>query len=163
MSAFEFPVLNGISPSWADIQVRVSPLGGNLIEMGDIKAINSSWTVEEGQQKEGGRLIKRTGGDVSFEASWTLYASGYRKLLDSLVTLAPLRNGQRRIALVFFGVNIQWTPFGSTQIFERRIKGSRLLSSSVDSAEGTDATAFEMSLSPIEVCDVLNGVEIVPL
>lgn len=163
MSAFEFPVLNGISPSWADIAVRISPLGGSLVEMGDISAINTSWTVEEGQQREGGRVIKRTGGSVSFEASMTLYASGYQRLLDALISQAPLRNGQRRLSLAFFGINIQWTPFGSTRILERRIKGCRLLGSSNDSSEGTDAAAFELSLSPIEICDVVNGVEVIPL
>lgn len=161
MSAFDFPVLDGICPSWADIVVRAAPNGGSLIDMGDISAINSGWTVEVGEQLEGGRVIKRTRGSVKYEAGWTLYASGYQKLLRALVGIAPLNaKGQKMISLAHFLIHVQWTPPGATDILEYKIKGCRLLGRKIDSAEGNDAQQIEMSLSTIEVVDVIDGVEV---
>lgn len=162
MSHFDYPVIDGVCPSWADIQVRAqSTKGGPLVDLGDISAIESGMTVEEGYQSEGGRVIKRTTGSAKSEASWTLYASGYQKLLERLLVLAPVRNGQALISLAFFNVFVQWTPPGSSKILERRIKGCRILSNKQSSTEGNDATQFEIPLSPIEVCDVINGIEVV--
>lgn len=162
MSAFDFPILDGIAPSWADISVRATPNGGNLITMGDIAAINSGWTVEVGEQREGGRVIKRTRGSVSYEAGWTLYASGYQKLLRALVEVAP-RNakGQALLSLAHFLIHVQWTPPGADDILEYKIKGCRLLGRTIDSSEGDDAQQIEMSLSTIEVVDVIDGVEVI--
>jgi hypothetical protein len=163
MSAFLYPVLDGVAPSWADIAVRITPNGGNLIEMGDIQSISSGSTVEVGEQREGGRLIKRTTGSVSHESSMTLYKSGWRKLLQGLAASAPSRGNQRRVSLVHFSLNIQWTPPGSADIFERRIKGCRILGNANDSSEGTDAALIEVPLSPLEIADVVDGVEYVLL
>jgi hypothetical protein len=161
MSHFDYPVLDGIAPSWADIQVRISPNGGTLIEMGDISAISTGTTVEVGEQNEGGRLIKRTTGSVKYEASWTLYASGYQKLLRGLVAAAPTNGkGQKLLSLAHFLVHVIWTPPGSTDLVEYKIKGCRILGRTIDSAEGNDAQQIEMPLSPIEVVDVIDGVEV---
>lgn len=161
MSAFDFPVLDGIAPSWADIVVKATPNGGALINMGDIAAISSGWTVEVGEQREGGRVLKRTRGSASYEASWTLYASGYRKLLRALKDIAPSNaKGQKLLSLAHFLIHVQWTPPGVTDILEYKIKGCRLLGRTIDSSEGDDAQQVEMSLSTIEVVDVVDGVEI---
>jgi hypothetical protein len=163
MSAFLYPILNGVCPSWADIQIRISGTDVPLIEMGDIKAINTGSTVEVGEQREGSRLIARTEGAVSNEAGWTLYASGVQRLYRGLKSAAPLLGNQRRISLVHFNVNMLWTPQGSAEIFEKRIKGCRILSDTEDSAEGVDAAAVEMALSPLQICRVIDGEEIVLL
>lgn len=160
MSNFDYPVLDGIAPSWADIQVRAKPDGGDLIKMGDIAAINCGWTVEVGMQKEGGRVINRTRGDYSAQASWTLYASGYQKLLRALKAQAPLRGNQRLISLVHFLIHVQWTPPGSDDILEYKIKSCRMLGRTIDSAEGTAAQQIEVPLSTIEVVDIIDGEEI---
>lgn len=163
MSAFDFPVIDGIAPSWADIAVRVSVLGGSLIEIGDIAALNFGSTVEVGAQREGGRLIKRTTGSLTDEASWTLYASGYLKLIDGLIAVAPRRGNQARISLVHFNISALWTPPGSNGILEKRARGCRLLSDQLDAAEGNDAQQIEMALSPLQIVSVRNGVEVVLL
>lgn len=164
MSHFDNPVLDGITPSWADIFVRVSPLGGSLLEIGDIAAISGASKVEVGMQKEGGRGIKRTSGDLTHEAKWTLYTSGYLKLIRGLVARAQAlgftRGNQVLISLVHFTVNVQWSVPGGAEIFERRYKGCRVLSDSQDSAEGTDAEQIEMDLSPLEIVRVIDGVEV---
>lgn len=162
MSAFDFPVLDGVAPSWADIAVRVSGVsGGSLIEIGDISALKTGSTVEIGYQKEGGRVIKRTRGDKKDEASMTLYASGYQKLLRGLRALMPLRGNQRLVSLVHMNVNVQYTPPGSVDILEYRLKGCRILARTIDGQEGTDATQVELPLNPIEIADVIDGEEYV--
>jgi hypothetical protein len=160
VSHFDYPVLDGIAPSWADIAVRVSPLGGNLIEIGDIAAIDTGWDVEVGEQREGGLVIKRTTGSVTSEATMTLYASGWQKLLRGIKALAPLRGNQRLISLVHFGVNVQFTPPGADDILEFRIKGCRIIGRKIAAAEGTDAQQVEVPLSPLQVVDVIDGEEI---
>ena len=98
----DYPILNGVAPSWADIIVRATPEGGALLDVKDIAAINTSCTVEVGEQRgaSGGRVIRRTTGSVSYEASMTLYRSGYQKLLRNLVAAAEasnlVRGNQRR-------------------------------------------------------------------
>lgn len=162
MSIFDFPVLDGIAPSWADINVRVGSFGAALINIGDIAAINSGWSVELGEQREGGRVIKRTRGSVSYEASMTLYASGYQKLIRGLMLSAtPNIKGQIPISLVHFTVHVVWTPPGSIDLLEYKLKGCRITGRTFDSSEGNDAQQIEVPLSPIEIVDVVNGIEVV--
>jgi hypothetical protein len=161
----DFPVLDGIAPSWADIIVRATPAGGALIEMKDISAINTGRSVEVGEQKgaSGGRVIKRTTGEAKYEGSLTLYRSGYQKLLRGLMELAPSRGNQRIISLVHFGIQVQHTPPGDVEIYEYRLKGCRLIGGTVNSAEGTDADTVEVPLSVLEIVDMIDGVEVVML
>lgn len=160
MSHFDIPVLDGIAPSWADIQVRISGEDVPLIEMGDISAIDSGWDVEVGEQKEGGIVIKRTTGSAKSDATMTLYASGFRKLLRGLLAAAPRRGNQALISLVHFNVNVQFTPPGSDDILEYRIKGCRIIGRKISAAEGNDAQVVELPLNPIQVVDVVDGVEV---
>ena len=157
------PVIDGVCPSWADMSVRASPIGGSLLEIGDLLAISTGSTVEIGKQREGGRVIKRTQGSVDNEASWALYASGYMKLLRGLRGIAPLRGNQRQLSLAHFNISIIWTPQGSTEIFEKRLKGCRILTDQEDAAEGNDAAQIEMALDPIQICRVVDGEEYVLL
>jgi hypothetical protein len=159
VSRFLYPVINGIAPSWADVAVRLTPTGGSLIEMGEIQSIKSSRKVERGRQKEGGRTIKRTTGEVTYEASITLYLEGLHKLIDGLGPVSPLVGNQRRLGLATFLVTQQWSIPNDSRIFERRIKGCMLNGDSIDAAEGTDAQLIEIPLDPLEIVDVKDGVE----
>lgn len=178
MSFFDNPLLQGFCPSWADIAVRVSPGGGPLIEIGDIAAIDWNGSVEIGEQREGGRVVNRTRGSSSYEASMTLYASGYQKLLAGLIAAAPVRGSQSLLSLAVFSINIQYTPptggglagqaigavagaLGVGGIFETRLKGCRVIGRNVSAAEGNDAQQIEVPLSVIEIVDVINGREVV--
>ena len=174
MSFFDLPVIDGVSPSFADIAVRVSPvgglvggvlsaLGGKLLELGDIAAVNTGVTVELGEQREGGRVIKRTRGSVSYEASLTLYSEGYDKLIRGLLATAPSRGNQALISLVTFSVNVVWSPPGTTKIFEKRLKGCRIIGDKEDSAEGTDAAQIEVALHQLEIVRVIDGREVAML
>ena len=160
MANNDYPVLDGIAPSWADAKVTATATGVSLIEVKDIKSINTGSTVEVGDQKAGGRVIKRTVGEASNEASMVLYREGYQKLLRGLKALAPLRGNTRVISLVHFGVSFQFTPPGSAEIYETRIKGCRITGRALNGSEGTDAAEVEVTLNPIEVVDVIDGEEV---
>lgn len=162
MPSNEFPVLDGIVPSWADIIVKATPVGGALINITDIKSISTGVTVEVGEQRgaSGGRVMKRTTGAVSYEAAATLYRDGYDKLIEELMKIAPKRGNQRLVSLVHFGIQVLHTPPGSSRIFEYRIKGCRLLGRSIAGEEGTDADTVDLTLNPLEIVDVIDGVEV---
>lgn len=163
MATQAYPAVNDISPSWADISATFTVDGGEALEMVDFSAIKWSRSVEVGEQRgaSGGRVMARTTGAGSQEASATLYRSGLRKLLKALVAMAPTRGNQRLIGLVAFDILIQHTPPGETEIYVTKIKGCRYLGDSDDMQEGTDADKIEITLNPIEVVQIIDGVEVV--
>lgn len=159
MSRFLYPTINGIAPSWADIAVRLTPTAGKLIEMGSIKSLKSSRKLERGRQREGGRTIKRTTGQIDYEAEMELYLDGLHELIDGLAAGAPTSGNQVRLGLASFLINVQWSVPNDSRIFERRIKGCMLAGDTLDAAEGTDAQTITIPLDPIEIADVKDGVE----
>lgn len=160
MSHFDNIVIDGIAPSFADIQVRTTPKGGSQIEIGDILGIKTSRKVTVGEQREGGNVIKRTSGSSKYEASMLLYASGFVKLLDGLAAVALQRGNQALVSLVPFDVHVIWTPPGSLDILEKRIKGCRYLGEDHDSKEGDDTEQMDVALNPLQIVWVRNGLEI---
>jgi hypothetical protein len=161
----EYPIVNGIATSWADIAVKATPDGGPLLDLKDIAAISSGRTVEVGEQRgaSGGRVVRRTTGSVSYDASIIFYRSGLQKFMRELAKLAPSRGNQKAISLVHFGVQIQHTPLGEDEIFDRRWKGARYLGDTFDFAEGNEADKIEVPISVIEVVDIIDGQEVVLL
>jgi hypothetical protein len=157
-----YPSLNDIEPSWADIAVTCTIYDGPLLEMADISEISWSRSVEVGERRgaSGGRVMARTTGSVSYEASMTLYRSGYRKLMKALQEVAPTRGNQKLVSLVGFDVMIQHSPPGEEEIYQTKIKGCRLLGDSNDNSEGTDADTVELTLSTIEIVQIVNGEEV---
>ena len=163
----DYPVLDGIAPSWADVIIRITPAGAPLIDMKDIAAINTGAAVEVGEQRAGGRVMRTTTGSVSYEGSLTLYRTGLVALQRGLVIAAKaagfVRGDQVLISLVNFGIQIQHTPPGSVEIYEQRLKGCRYLGRTLNSAEGTDAEQAEVPLHVKEIVDVIDGEEVVAL
>lgn len=162
MAQQEYPTLNDLAPSWADIVTSFTIYGGSLLETTDYSAINWSSSVEVGEKRgaSGGRVMARTSGAASHEASATFYRSGFRKLLRALMEKAPVRGNQRLVSLVGFDVLIQHTPVGETEIYQTKIKGCRLLGASASMAEGVDADVLELTLNPIEIVQIIDGVEV---
>lgn len=156
----DFPVVDGIAPSWADVALTLSAPGVEPLKTSDIAAINFGSTVEVGAQKSGGRVVKRTTGEVSHEGSITFYRAGYQKFLRHLKGLAPINGNRRSMSLVHFNAVAQLTPPGSVEIFERRAKGCRMTSAPMALAEGTDADQIEVSLSVVDVVDMIDGEEV---
>ncbi len=160
-----FPVYDGIAPSWADISVLAEVGGGPLLDMKDIQAINTGTTLELGEKRgaSGGRVIQRTTGAVSQEASMTLYLSGYQKMQRALKAKAPKRGKQRAVSLVHFNIQIKFTPPGDVEIYQTIIKGCRVAGRTLNATEGTDAQLIEVPLNPIEIADIIDGEEVVLL
>lgn len=164
-----YPSLQDVEPSWADIGVHATVSGAALLEMADIKSIKWSRKVEVGEKRgaSGGRVMARTTGQGSQEASAVLYRSGMRKLVKALVTAATAagytRGNQVTISNVSFDFDIQHTPPGESEIYHVRIKGCRYLGDSDDMKEGTDPDTLEITLNPIEIANVINGQEVVLL
>lgn len=160
-----YPTLNGIEPSWADVAFNFSIPGGSQIDMADIAALKWSRKVDVGEKRgaSGGRVMARTTGQSSYEASATLYRSGMETLLSALSDIAPTRGTQSLIALVSFDILVQHTPPNSTDIFQVKIKGCRYLGDSDDMKEGVDPDKIEVTLNPIEIANIIDGFEIVML
>lgn len=167
MSVNDFPLVNGIVPSFADISVKVSPTGAPLLTMNDIAAVKRGRTVDIGDQggASGGRVMARTTGSAKHTFEWTLYRSGHSLLLENLVPVAIAQNlvrgNQVRVGLVHFGVQVQHTPPGSVRVFEWRAKGVRVAGDSMDAGEGNDADKVDVPCNTIEVVDMINGKEVV--
>jgi hypothetical protein len=161
MALNDFPLVNGVACSWSDVGIKASPKGGKLIDVGDIAGVKRNRTVEVGEQKQGGRVVARTTGEVKYEFSMTLYRSGHSSLLEVLADLAPIRQGnQARVGLVPMFVQVQHTPFGSTRLFDWRAKGVRLAGDAMDAGEGSEADKVEVPCSVIEIVDWIKGKEV---
>lgn len=161
----EYPTVDGIASSWADIITTIDVIGGGTISDIDYKAINTGSTVEIGEQRgaSGGRVMRRTSGSLKNEASGTWYRSGFRKLVKALMPYAPVRGNQVLISLVHFSLLVQHTPIGETEIYQVKVKGCRLLGRAYKFAEGNEADLVEVALNPVEVCDIIDGKEVVLL
>ena len=161
----EYPSVDGIAPSWADIQATFTISGGDLLQMSDIAGIKWSRKVEVGEQRgtSGGRVMARTTGQASYEASATLYRSGLRKLIKALVKKADSRGNQKVIGTLAFDILVQHTPPGESEIYTTKIKGCRYLGDSDDMKEGNEADKVEVTLNPIEIANIIDGNEVVLL
>lgn len=163
------PMLDGVAPSWADISVKVVGTGIPLLEMKDIAAINTGTSLEVGEQRNGGCVIRRTTGSASYEASMTLYRSGYQSFLRSLMQLAPFRGSQRVLSAVNFEILVQHTPVISLtgipdpNIYIYVIKGCRYTGRGLNGAEGSEADKVEVALNTIQIVDIIDGQETVLL
>jgi hypothetical protein len=160
-----YPSINDIAPSWADVAITFTVGGGDALDMLDIAALKWSRKVEVGEQRgtSGGRVMARTTGQGSQEASATLYRSGLRRLLKSLAAKAPSRGNQKVIGVVSFDILVQHSPPGETEIYTTKIKGCRYLGDSDDMKEGNEADKLEVTLNPIEIVQIIDGVEVVLL
>ena len=161
----EYPLLDGIAPSWADVVVKISASGQPLLTTRDIKSISSGSTVEVGVQNAGGRPKQTTTGALSHEGSMTLYLSGAqafeRDLMTAAVAKGLVRNGAiAQISLVRFQIDYLWTPPGAVEIYERRLKGCRLLSDTESPAEGTDPGTVDYKIYVLERVKVIDGREV---
>ena len=163
MATNAYPLYNGIAPSWANISAVAQIDGGVALDLPNIQAVNTGSEVEVGEVEGGGIVVKRTTGSLKNTASIQLDHDGYQSMLRQLMALAPSRGNQKVLRTVHFDLNIQWTPPGSTEIYEERCKGCFFTGRDLNSAKGSDATMVDVKLNPLQVVDVVDGVEVVPL
>ncbi len=160
----EYPLYNGFSVSWAELDVKCSSSSVALFSLDDIAAFHTGRSVEIGEQRgrTGGRVKKRTLGAGSQEASVTFYRDGFQKFYRNLAKAAPLRGGNQRVlTAVEFNIDFKHTPFNDSEIYQRIARGLRVIGDTLDGAEGTDADQIEVPLSAIEIVDIIDGEEIV--
>lgn len=156
-----YPSINGIAVSWADIQCKALANGAPLLDLDDIKSFNSGRKVELGEQRAGGRVMKRTTGSGSQTCSVELYREGFQKFVRKLIELAPRRGNAYRISLVTFLFTVQHTPPGEVEIYERRVEGCRLISDDINGSEGDDPDVVPLELSTVQIVDIIDGKEVV--
>lgn len=154
--ASEYPTLNEVAPSWADIRITLPIYGGVSIETTDIAAIKWSDKVTPGVVRgtSGGQKKARTVGEYEPEASITFYRQGWELFRTALI------EKNLKLTLVGFDILIQHTPPGSTEIFRVKIAGCRVVGRTADMAEGSDADKVEI---PLDVMRIEEGEEGVSL
>jgi len=143
MAEQEYPTINGIEPSWADVAFSIPLYSGPTVQTNDIAAFKLSDKVTVGVKKgtSGGRIMARTVGDLESDASITFYLGGWRKFMRALATK------NKKISLVGFDVLTLFSPPGETDIYKFKIIGGRVIGRSLDMAEGSDAQKIEIPLS----------------
>ena len=158
----DYPIIDGIAPSWADIVIRFTPTGAPLIDAKAIKSIKRGRKVTVGEQRgaSGGQVIKTTTGQVDYTLEAEFYRDGWNEFLEKLVDLMPARGNQRALTFVHFGVQVQHTPPGSSRIFEWRAKGVRCLSDEHAAAEGTDAEVVPVTFHCKQIVDMISSKEV---
>lgn len=157
MAEQEYPSLNGVEPSYADIRLQFPIHDGAIYKPGPaVAGVNWSDTVEVGDAPgaNGGRKWRRTTGVYSCEASVTLYRSGWKAFVQEL------KQRSTRLSLVGFDLVIQHTPpveTGDTTIYTVKILGCRLTGRSLSHAEGTDPDKIELTLNPMRIEELEAG------
>jgi hypothetical protein len=143
----EYPTLNDVEPSWADVTISLPIYNGETVATNDIAAVKWSDKVEVGTVRgtNGGRKSKRTTGQYDCDSSITFYKSGWKAFREKLAAINP------KISLVGFDIMIQHTPPNSTAIHNVKIAGCRVLGRTADMAEGADADKVEIPINPMRV------------
>jgi len=161
----EYPLLDGFAPSWADINFKIQAQDVALLTARDVKSVTSGSAVEVGTQLAGGRVKQTTTGAITHEGAFTLYLSGAqifeRSLKEAAIAQGLVRDGGVvQISLVFFQFDYLFTPPNTTEIWERRLLGCRLLSDNEAPAEGTDATTVDYKIHVTDRHKLVDGVRI---
>jgi hypothetical protein len=159
MAQQEYPTLDGVAPSWADLEVTIPIYDGPTVKTQDIAALKWSVARERGEVRgtSGGRVRKRTRGQTSYEGTITFYKQGFRTMLQGLQERADAL-GLSILDIPFDVLAKHTTPelTGDVDIHEALMQGCLLDGVSSDMAEGVDADQIEVPLSIMLV--VLDGV-----
>jgi len=165
-----FETLNGQAVSWAEVSVTINIDGGIPVPQVDIKSVDHESKVDRGEQRgaSGGRILKRTTGQLTNSASATFYADGFRNLKAALIpaavaALAVNSDGHVQLSKVRFDVVIIHDFVGDPQIYCTKLLGCHIDKDSGKNAEGTDAKMVDVDLNPLRIVEVVNGVETVLL
>jgi hypothetical protein len=162
MAQQEFPLLNGVEPSWADASIKFTVYDGETISSADIAGLDVSDSLDIGVTRgTGAQKRKRTTGQEDNECTLKLYRSGYRALVRAIMAKAPTRNGQKQVGLVLFDIFYDHTPPGETDIFKLRVLGCRIAGRSFSGAEGSAADQVEVPVNCMKIVEIIDGEEVV--
>jgi hypothetical protein len=143
----DYPTLNSLEPSWADISFNFPIYGSVTVTVKEIAGIKWNDKVEVGVVRgaNGGRKTKRTTGLLDNDASMTCFRSGWKSLRQKLAAK------DKRISLVGFDIIIQHTPPGDTEVYNVKIAGCRIVGRSYDTNETADPDKIELALNPMVI------------
>lgn len=161
----DFPVFDGIAPSWADVEITAKAGSGPLLPIKEIKEINTGTAVTFGEQvgASGGRVMKRTTGSQKLTASMTLYRSGYQKFQRALVPFAQRRGRQVLLATAHWNCTYQLTPFNDPEIYETQLTGCKFAGRDINGKEGDEPDTVAVPISVGQIADIVDGLELVML
>ncbi len=152
-----FPSVNSQECSWADIAVTFNIPSGDTVPLVDLEGIKFSRKVEVGESRgtSGGRVMKRTAGSETVEASASMSRSGVVQLVEALEVAAmaagQIRGNEVIISGVSFDILVQHTPLGDSRIYTAKLSGCRFLGDSYDHKQGNEAEMVELTLNPIKI------------
>lgn len=155
----DFPIYDGVAPSWADVKFNFKGYNTPLLQLKDLASFETTASLEVGdmQGASGGKIIRTTTGASKYEGKMGLYHSGFHDLLDNLGPSMPTRGDLRIYGVVFFDVQLFWTPPGSNEIFEKQVNGCRILGNTLAAAEGVEANKIDIPIKVAEVIYVIRG------
>lgn len=162
--------LFGRAVSWSDVNIIANILGGIALGTVDIKSISHESVVSVGEQMgaSGGRVLKRTTGSVKNTGSATYYRSGLRDLKRALVPVAQAAGyvnglGQVQLGRVTFDHIIGYSWVDDPEIYLIKLLGCRLFKDSGKHEEGDDPNTVDIDINPLQIVDVIDGVDTVLL
>ena len=161
---------DGNAVSWNELSLLCAIDGGSILPIIDIKSIDTESSVDRGDQRglSGGRIRKRTTGQLSNSASMSLYTEGLDALERSLVTAALASgfvnaDGNVQLSRVLFNIISIYSFAGSPTIYHKELLGCHLNKDSAKAAEGPDPNLIDIELAPLQIVKVINGVRTVLL
>ncbi len=161
----------GRAVGWAELKGTLNVRGGITMPTIDIKAVNHEAKVDRGDQRGagGGAVKKRTTGQGSQSASGTFYRSGLRALKRALKDAAVAANyrnanGHYQLSKVTWDwvITLSWED-DPTDIYIFKLIGCHLDGDSSKHEEGTDPETIEVTLNPLMIVEVIDGVDTVLL
>jgi hypothetical protein len=143
--------------SWADLEATLLVPGGATVKITEAEAFKWSAKLDVGESRglSGGRIMKRTHGAASYEASATATRGGWMGIIEAVeaaaVTLNQVRGDVVKIGGVEFDLLLQHSPLGDPKIYTAKVRGCRLLGMSSDMKQGNEADMIELTLNPVEI------------
>ncbi len=158
--------LNGAAVSWAEIDCTLDIIGGASVPDVDFKSLDHETAVTRGDQiGAGGKVVKRTTGAPKSSASGSVYRDGLRALKRAIMTVAPADSaGRLQLSKVAFNLIIKHSMPGETEIYTLKLLGCHLDKNAFKHDSGsTDADTVDIDLNPIDIVEIIDGVETVLL
>ena len=156
-----FASVNVHECSWADAEFEMTVPNGPKISLVDFEAAKWARKLERGMTKgvSGGRPMKRTRGDASYEASLTASRGGWMIIVDAIAELAKalgrVRGDRIIIGGIEFDILVQHAPLGDSNIYQAKLTGCSYDGDSSDMKQGNEADMIEITVNPIEIATKL--------
>ena len=165
-----FESINGRAVSWSELLATANIRGGIPLLQPDLKSCDHASKVERGEKRgtSGGRVVARTSGSLTNTASGTWYKAGLRDFKKSLASAAISggfvnSDGHAQLSKVAFDIVITHSYDDDPEIYCTKLLGCHLDGDSGKHAEGNEAETVDVELNPLQIVEVVNGIETVLL